>query len=131
MSRSGCNVKTSPSQQCSLGTQKLFITTTNAQPRVTMTTASTMVSGMPVRKRYSSRSNSTFVKKPYPVPLHKLSAEQQPQFEVPSALRVLVKYPCWLPSRGSYRTSSFCPFYLGPLGYLHFPESPLLGPELG
>ena len=48
-----------------------------------MTTASVKVSSVPLRKKYSSRSNSTFVKKPYPVPLTKLSLNSSQNSRLP------------------------------------------------
>lgn len=68
-----------------------------------MATAFIIVSSVPIRKGYSSRSNSTFVMRSYPVPLHKLVIERNENLPNSTA---------GFPSRGPARTSCFCLFYL-------------------
>lgn len=85
-----------------------------------------MVSNVLLRKGCSSRSNSTLVKRPYPVPLRKLVFEQQPKFEAPSTLRVSAQWLRQLPSTVLARTSCFCPFLAPP-----FPGKHSVGARVG
>lgn len=83
------------------GHQKLFTIALHDQPWVTMTTASVKVSSAPLRKKYTSRSNSTFVKKPYPGPLTKLSLNSGQSLSLPQPWgrqpNALLSFLPWVP----------------------------------
>lgn len=91
-----------------------------------MTTASMLLG-----KEYRPQSNSSFVKRPYPVALHKLVIEQQPKFEALSTLRVFAKQPFYLPSCGSCQDFRFLSFLLGLQGFPPFPENRSVGGRIG